>query len=225
MKEAKIERFSPLSGATDVTRTHDLLITNQLLYRLSYSSTFNFLRPGLVVTNQLLYRLSYTSIWLAYHSVPSLEHFLKPWVIIPQKISPVNLDFEWLPFFEHFYRKTEVVLPWKLCNYRAFLFRGLCVRLPDLLKFKIFFSTEGRYIDSFIEKMLRRRFHIPAAFCTLESYEGGFHWKTEHISLRFCRNSAPRCIHGDMPLLFWMWRKRSPLRRCHEASLTRKKTA
>lgn len=25
-------------GATDVTRTHDLLITNQLLYRLSYSS-------------------------------------------------------------------------------------------------------------------------------------------------------------------------------------------
>ena len=27
MKEAKIERFSPLSGATDVTRTHDLLIT------------------------------------------------------------------------------------------------------------------------------------------------------------------------------------------------------
>ena len=27
-----------LFGATDVTRTHDLLITNQLLYRLSYSS-------------------------------------------------------------------------------------------------------------------------------------------------------------------------------------------
>ena len=44
-----------------MTRTHDLLITNQLLYRLSYSSIFNFLRPGLVVTNQLLYRLSYTS--------------------------------------------------------------------------------------------------------------------------------------------------------------------
>ena len=61
-----------------MTRTHDLLITNQLLYRLSYSSIFNFLRPGLVVTNQLLYRLSYTSIRLAYHSVPSLEHSLKP---------------------------------------------------------------------------------------------------------------------------------------------------
>ena len=42
-----------------MTRTHDLLITNQLLYRLSYSSIFNFLRPSLVVTNQLLYRLSY----------------------------------------------------------------------------------------------------------------------------------------------------------------------
>ena len=27
-------------GANDVTRTHDLLITNQLLYRLSYTSTF-----------------------------------------------------------------------------------------------------------------------------------------------------------------------------------------
>ncbi len=26
------------SGASDVTRTHDLLITNQLLYRLSYTS-------------------------------------------------------------------------------------------------------------------------------------------------------------------------------------------
>ena len=28
-----------LLGANDVTRTHDLLITNQLLYRLSYAST------------------------------------------------------------------------------------------------------------------------------------------------------------------------------------------
>ncbi len=37
-KAAKIKRFSLLFGATDVTRTHDLLITNQLLYRLSYSS-------------------------------------------------------------------------------------------------------------------------------------------------------------------------------------------
>ena len=27
-------------GATDVTRTHDLLITNQLLYQLSYTSEF-----------------------------------------------------------------------------------------------------------------------------------------------------------------------------------------
>ena len=31
-----------LFGANDVTRTHDLLITNQLLYRLSYISMFNF---------------------------------------------------------------------------------------------------------------------------------------------------------------------------------------
>ena len=29
-----------LFGAGNVTRTHDLLITNQLLYRLSYASVF-----------------------------------------------------------------------------------------------------------------------------------------------------------------------------------------
>ena len=29
-----------LFGAGGVTRTHDLLITNQLLYRLSYTSAF-----------------------------------------------------------------------------------------------------------------------------------------------------------------------------------------
>ena len=40
MKTAKIIRFPLFSGANDVTRTHDLLITNQLLYRLSYTSTF-----------------------------------------------------------------------------------------------------------------------------------------------------------------------------------------
>ena len=51
-----------------MTRTHDLLITNQLLYRLSYSSIFNFLQPGLVVTNQLLYRLSYPGMFLKFAS-------------------------------------------------------------------------------------------------------------------------------------------------------------
>ena len=40
MKTAEIIRFPLFSGANDVTRTHDLLITNQLLYRLSYTSTF-----------------------------------------------------------------------------------------------------------------------------------------------------------------------------------------
>ena len=33
---------SYLSGAGNVTRTHDLLITNQLLYRLSYTSICAF---------------------------------------------------------------------------------------------------------------------------------------------------------------------------------------
>ena len=39
-----ISELLRFSGATDVTRTHDLLITNQLLYRLSYSSIL-FISP------------------------------------------------------------------------------------------------------------------------------------------------------------------------------------
>ena len=42
-----------------MTRTHDLLITNQLLYRLSYISIFTFGVADLILTNQLLYQLSY----------------------------------------------------------------------------------------------------------------------------------------------------------------------
>ena len=45
-----------------MARTHDLLITNQLLYRLSYISIFTFGVADLILTNQLLYQLSYTSI-------------------------------------------------------------------------------------------------------------------------------------------------------------------
>ena len=45
-----------------MTRTHDLLITNQLLYRLSYISVFTFRAADLILTNQLLYQLSYTSL-------------------------------------------------------------------------------------------------------------------------------------------------------------------
>ena len=46
-----------------MTRTHDLLITNQLLYRLSYISIFTFGAADLILTNQLLYRLRYTGTW------------------------------------------------------------------------------------------------------------------------------------------------------------------
>ena len=42
----------------------DHLITNQLLYRLSYISIFTFGAADLILTNQLLYRLSYTSVFL-----------------------------------------------------------------------------------------------------------------------------------------------------------------
>ena len=62
MKTAETIRFPLFSGANDVTRTHDLLITNQLLYRLSYISIFTFEVADLILTNQLLYQLSYTSI-------------------------------------------------------------------------------------------------------------------------------------------------------------------
>ena len=62
MKTVEIIRFPLFSGANDVTRTHDLLITNQLLYRLSYISIFTFGVADLILTNQLLYQLSYTSI-------------------------------------------------------------------------------------------------------------------------------------------------------------------
>ncbi len=34
------------NGAGNVTRTHDLLITNQLLYRLSYTSMYTLLISG-----------------------------------------------------------------------------------------------------------------------------------------------------------------------------------
>ncbi len=40
MKKHRKPKFSVLFGAGGVTRTPDLLITNQLLYRLSYTSVF-----------------------------------------------------------------------------------------------------------------------------------------------------------------------------------------
>ena len=64
LKTLVLRRF----GATDVTRTHDLLITNQLLYQLSYSSIFTFGDPlrrfamltltttdDLLITSEMLY--------------------------------------------------------------------------------------------------------------------------------------------------------------------------
>ncbi len=38
-KSPEVKNFEAF-GAGNVTRTHDLLITNQLLYRLSYTSIF-----------------------------------------------------------------------------------------------------------------------------------------------------------------------------------------
>ena len=39
IKKTKFPGFQKRNGATEVTRTPDLLITNQLLYRLSHGST------------------------------------------------------------------------------------------------------------------------------------------------------------------------------------------
>ena len=50
MKTAEIIRFPLFSGANDVTRTHDLLITNQLLYRLSYISICNWNSPETLIS-------------------------------------------------------------------------------------------------------------------------------------------------------------------------------
>ena len=71
MKTAEPIRFPLFSGANDVTRTHDLLITNQLLYRLSYISIFTFGVADLILTNQLLYQLSYTSILAWKRTAPA----------------------------------------------------------------------------------------------------------------------------------------------------------
>lgn len=57
-------------------------------------------------------------------------------------------------------------------------------------------------MDDFIEKAPRKRLHIPAMFCTLKSCEDGFHCKIGHISPHFRGIFAPRCTHGDTPLLF-----------------------
>ena len=55
IKNALRSKPQGISGASDVTRTHDLLITNQLLYRLSYTSifltacTFYHMSPGMSI--------------------------------------------------------------------------------------------------------------------------------------------------------------------------------
>ena len=54
-KKPVILEITGFFGAGNVTRTHDLLITNQLLYRLSYISIFTFGVADLILTNQLLY--------------------------------------------------------------------------------------------------------------------------------------------------------------------------
>ena len=47
-KKHRKPKFSMLFGAGNVTRTHDLLITNQLLYRLSHTSKTRFFQSAIV---------------------------------------------------------------------------------------------------------------------------------------------------------------------------------
>ena len=76
-----------------MTRTHDLLITNQLLYRLSYISIFTFGVADLILTNQLLYRLSYTSILIfdSDHNTIFLSQRQHPFQFSPAKLLPLFL--------------------------------------------------------------------------------------------------------------------------------------
>lgn len=106
------------------------------------------------------------------------------------------------PVFRTFLSKNGCYSALKALQLQGFLFLALCVRLPIFSKSKIFFSTEKRHMDDFIEKAPRKRLHIPAMFCTLKSCEDGFHCKIGHISPHFRGIFAPRCTHGDTPLLF-----------------------
>ena len=56
-----------INGATEETRTPDLLITNQLLYQLSYSSTAFILAQGKARVNQR-FALSFDRVLFLYYS-------------------------------------------------------------------------------------------------------------------------------------------------------------
>ena len=74
-----------------MTRTHDLLITNQLLYRLSYISIFTFRVADLILTNQLLYRLSYIS--LSIHDMVFWEGHIQNMIYFIIFLTDVNRFF------------------------------------------------------------------------------------------------------------------------------------
>ena len=77
-KKHRKSKFSMLFGAGGVTRTHDLLITNQLLYRLSYTSTSIQMRVR--VYHKVFYSSSNFPNFLkaaAKPSLPPLFHFLR----------------------------------------------------------------------------------------------------------------------------------------------------
>ena len=77
-KKHRKPKFSMLFGAGGVTRTHDLLITNQLLYRLSYTSASIQMRVR--VYHKVFYSSSNFPNFLkaaAKPSLPPLFHFLR----------------------------------------------------------------------------------------------------------------------------------------------------
>ena len=77
-KKHQKPKFSMLFGAGGVTRTHDLLITNQLLYRLSYTSASIQMRVR--VYHKVFYSSSNFPNFLkaaAKPSLPPLFHFLR----------------------------------------------------------------------------------------------------------------------------------------------------
>lgn len=85
----EIRRFQGIFGAGNVTRTHDLLITNQLLYQLSHSSSF------------LRKRGYYISTFPLYSQQFFVQDFLFVFGLIRFVIVPFDFaeNFLFFPFF------------------------------------------------------------------------------------------------------------------------------
>ena len=78
-KEHRKPKFSMLFGAGGVTRTHDLLITNQLLYRLSYTSVvLSNCRGSIQTQDEFYHKVLCASSNFLWFSFGDHEFFPRP---------------------------------------------------------------------------------------------------------------------------------------------------